>query len=155
MYSEKKFYLTKEGLKKAKEEYKNLSELRILKSKGEAPELLHSEELNPEYMSFLEDVELLENRISELDLVLKNYEMISLPPKDKRKEIHIGAKVSLEIDGEKDEFEIVGTFEANPSLGKISDDSPVGKLLLGRKEGEEFVMSSLIKTSYKIRKIKY
>jgi len=155
MNLENKFYLTKNGLKKAKEEYRDLVELRKKKSKGDAPELLHSEELNPEYMSFLEDVELLENRIADLDNVLKNYEIISPPSKEKRKEIHLGAKVSLEIDGEKDEFEIVGTFEANPSLGKISDDSPVGKYLIGRKEGEEFIMSSAIKTSYKIKKIKY
>ena len=84
MYLEKKFYLTKDGLKKAKKEYQDLIELRKKKSKGEAPELLHSEELNPEYLSYLEDVELLDGRISELDNVLKNYEMISSPSKDKK-----------------------------------------------------------------------
>jgi len=46
-------------------------------------------------------------------------------------------------------------LEANPSQGKISNESPVGKNLLGRKAGEEVVISSPIKVIYKIKKIKY
>lgn len=155
MYLEKKYYLTKNGLNKAKKEYQDLIELRKLKSKGEAPELLHSEELNPEYLSYLEDVERLDGRISELDYMLKNFEIICPPLKNQKNVVCIGAKVLLEVDGSVDEFEIVGTFEANPLLGKISNESPVGRALLGRKIGEEFIMSSSIKTSYKIKKIKY
>ena len=50
---------------------------------------------------------------------------------------------------------IVGTLEANPSLGKISNESPVGKALLGRRVGDEVIISSPIKTVYKIKGIKY
>ncbi len=155
MYQEKKFYLTKNGLEKMKKERDELVELRKRKTKGEAPEFLHSEDLNLEYMSYLEDIEKLDSRIIELEHILKNVEIISPPSKDKRKEITVGAKVFLEIDGEKDEFQIVGTYEANPSLGKISNESPVGKALIGCKEGEEIVISSPIKTVYKIKKISY
>ncbi len=155
MYQEKKFYLTKNGLKKAEKEQKELIELRKRKTKGEAPEFLHSEDLNPEYLSYLEDIEKLDGRIAELEHILKNVEIISTPPKDKRDEITVGAKVVLEVDGNSDKFEIVGTFESNPSLGKISNESPVGKALLGHKVGEEIVISSPIKTVYKIKRVEY
>ncbi len=54
-----------------------------------------------------------------------------------------------------DEYEIVGTLEANPALGKISNESPVGRALLGHKVGEEVVVQSPLKIKYKILKIKY
>ncbi|MDD2913150.1 MAG: GreA/GreB family elongation factor [Candidatus Pacebacteria bacterium] len=155
MYLEKKFYLTKKGLEKAKKEHEGLLDIKRRKIKGEAPELLHSEDLNPEYLSYLEDMELLDGRIAELELILKNAQIILPPKKEDKEKIMPGAKVLLEIDGLEDEFEIVGSFEANPSLGKISNESPVGKALLGRQAGEEFVISSPIKTAYKIKKIKY
>jgi transcription elongation factor GreA len=100
-------------------------------------------------------MELLDGRIAELELILKNAQIILPPKKEDKEKIMPGAKVLLEIDGLEDEFEIVGSFEANPSLGKISNESPVGKALLGRQAGEEFVISSPIKTAYKIKKIKY
>ena len=50
---------------------------------------------------------------------------------------------------------VVGTLEANPEQGKISSESPVGKALLGRKIGEKVMISSPVKTIYKIKKIKY
>jgi transcription elongation factor GreA len=50
---------------------------------------------------------------------------------------------------------IVGTLEANPSEGKISNESPVGKALLGKKVGDEIVITSPINVKYKIKKIRY
>jgi transcription elongation factor GreA len=50
---------------------------------------------------------------------------------------------------------IVGTLEANPSEGRISIESPVGKALLGKKVGDEVIITSPIKIVYKIKKIKY
>ena len=52
MQEKRKFYLTKEGLKKIKKEYESFKKLKSLKTKGEAPKLLESEDLNPEYFSF-------------------------------------------------------------------------------------------------------
>lgn len=155
MFSGKKFYLTKKGLEEVKKEHKELLEIRKCKTKGEMPEILHSEDINPEYLSYMEDIELLDEKISELENVLKNTEIISPPKKEKRKEVGFGAKVHLEVDGSKDQFEIVGTIEANPSLGRISNESPVGKALIGLKEGETIVISSPVKTLYKIKKIEY
>jgi transcription elongation factor GreA len=81
--------------------------------------------------------------------------LIKIPAKDKQKIISLGAKVKIEVDGQRDEFTLVGTLEANPALGRISNESPVGKALLGHKVGEEVSVSSPIKTTYKIKSIKY
>ena len=155
MVEEKKFYLTKKGLEDIKKEYKILKNLRSAKTRGEAPKTWESEDLNPEYLSFQEDLSFLETRVAELGNILKNVELIKSPPKGKSKVINLGATVVVKIEEEKDEFTIVGTLEANPSLGMVSNESPVGRALLGHKAGDEVVVSSPIKTIYKIKKVKY
>jgi len=155
MAGEKKFYLTKEGLEKIKKEYKSLRGLRLAKTKGEIPKIWQSEDLNPEYLSFQEDLSFLESRITELEYILKNSQLIKPPPKERQDIISLGATVTVEVDGQTDEFQIVGTLEANPAIGKISNESPVGQKLLGHKIGDEVVISSPIQTVYKIKKIKY
>lgn len=155
MTQEKKFFLTEEGLERIKKEYSDLKKLKLSKTTGESPKILHSEELNPEYLSFQEDLNFLETRIIELEHILKNVELIKGYRKERKNVIDLGAKVLVNVDGQSDEFEIVGTLEANPAIGKISNESPVGRALLGRKVGDEVVVSSPIKTIYKIKKVKY
>jgi len=155
MAKENKFYLTKDGLVKIEKEYKKLKELRRLKLEKEAPLVLHSEELSTESLVWREDMGILDSRIAELEYTLKNFQLIKTPPEKERDKINLGTHVELEVDGQKDEFIIVGTLEANPSLGKISNESPVGKALMNHKVGDEIVISSPIKTLYKIKKIKY
>ncbi len=153
--TEKIFYLTKNGLEKLKKEYKELQNIKLLKTKGGVPSTWESEDLNPDYLVFQEDLSFLESRITELEHILKNAELIKKPPKEKQNAISLGATVRVEIDGQADEFEVVGTLEANPAVGKISNESPVGKALLGHRAGEEVIVSSPIKMTYKIRKIEY
>ena len=155
MPEKKKFYLTKQGLRELKKEYEALKKLRIAKTQDRVPEILESEDLNPEYLFFREDLNLLEARLSELGDILKDTVLIRPPSKEKTSFVNLGAKVTVQVDGEKDEFEIVGTLEANPALGRISNESPVGLALLGHKAGEEVMVSSPIKTIYKIKKIRY
>jgi transcription elongation factor GreA len=156
MEGKKKFYLTKKGLEKLKEEFEKLKKLRVLKTKGEIPHAWQSEDLNPEYLLFQEDWNLFESRFAELDYILKNAELIQLPKKEDRDVVNLGATVTLEDEeGQLNEFMIVETLEANPSEGKISLESPVGKSLLGKKIGEEVVITSPIRVVYKIKKIKY
>ncbi|MBZ9577443.1 GreA/GreB family elongation factor [Patescibacteria group bacterium] len=155
MVQRKKFYLTSKGLGDIEKEYKVLKNLRLAKTRGEVPKIWESEDLNPEYLSFQEDLSFLETRIAELENILKNVELIKTPSKKKRDVIELGATVVVEVDRDKDEFRVVGTLEANPSLGKISNESPVGMALLGHKVGDEVIISSPIKTVYKINKIKY
>ncbi len=152
----KKFYLTKQKLKELEQEHKSLLTIERNKTIGEeAPKVLESEDLNPEFLSFQEDMSFLRSRITELENILDNYELIKNPSKQNKNIVGLGAKVLVNINGKKDEFVITGTLEANPSLGKISNESPVGKALMGRKAGEEIVISSPVKTVYKIKKIKY
>jgi|GEM_PF-150633 len=155
MAEEKKFYLTKEGLERIKKEYQDLKNLKFSKTKGGVPKLWESEDLNPEYLSFQEDLSFLEARLAELENIVKNAELVKSPPKEKQNIINLGATVLVEVDGQNDEFTIVGTLEANPALGKISNESPVGETLLGHRVGDEVIVSSSIRTIYKIKKIKY
>lgn len=155
MAEEKKFHLTKEGLERIKKEYRTLKELKLAKTRGESPKILHSEDLNPEYLAFQEDISFLELRIIELENIIKNAELIRPPKKEKQNIIDLGATVLVEVNGQTDEFTILGSLEANPSLGKISNESPVGHTLLGHKVGDVVMISSPIQTMYKIKKIKY
>ncbi len=148
-----KYNLTEEGLKKVKKELEQLIKVRKEKTKGHVPEVLHSEDLNPEYLDFREKMHFLEKKITKLEEVVKNAEII-IPPEDKSK-VALGAKVLIEADGQEDEFIIVGSMEADPAKGMISDKSLVGKKLIGKEVGDEVEISSKVKTVYKIKNIEY
>jgi transcription elongation factor GreA len=148
--------LTKQKLDELKKEYEDLLKFERIKTVGEqAPKILESEDVNPEFLSFQEDIGFLRSRIDELKNIIENHELIKIPGKEKRNIVDLGATVRVAINGKNDEFIIVGTLEANPALGKISNESPVGKALLGRKIGEEIIVSSPVETVYKIKNVKY
>jgi transcription elongation factor GreA len=156
MAEEKNFYLTKEGLAKIKKEYDDLRAIKLAKTTGESPKVLLSEDLNQEYIAFQEDLNFLETRINELDFIMKNTKLIKPPVKSAQNTIDLGATVTLEQkDGSLNEFTLVGSLEANPAMGRISNESPVGKFLLGHKINDEVVISSPIKVVYRVKKIKY
>jgi len=153
---EKVFFVTKLKLQELQKEYDELLNLERVKTTGEeAPKIFESEDLNPEFLSFQEDIGFLRSRIDEIKNILDHHEVIKNPGKDKAHFVDLGAKVKVDIGGQKDEFTIVGTLEANPVLGKISNESPVGRALLGHKIGDEVAISSPAKTTYKIKGIKY
>ena len=153
--SEEKIYLTKKAINSIKKECESLKKLRSLKLKKETVSVLESEDLNPEYLSFQEDMVLLETRLAELENVVKNFKLITIPPKSQRYTVNLGATILVEHDGQTGEFEVVGTLEANPAMGKISNESAVGQALLGKKIGEVATVPSPLKITYKILKIKY
>jgi transcription elongation factor GreA len=154
--AEEKFYLTKKGLEKIKKEYEELKALRMKKIKEKRPEILHSEDSNPEYFSFQEDLSLMDAKMAEMKNIIDHAVVIKPPPKEKQNIAQLGALVTLEEkDGGINEYMIVSSLEANPNEGKISNLSPVGKAILGRKIGEEVVITSPIKIVYKIKRIKY
>lgn len=156
MITETTYYLTKEGLERIKKEHELLVEFKKAKTRGEVPSVLHSEEINPEYLAFQEDLTLLEVRLNEHEVILKNVKLITPPGTKGRKLVSLGARVTILVDGKDvDEFEIVGTLEANPSLGRISNESPVGKALLGHMVGEKVSVSSPTETVFTIQKIRY
>lgn len=155
MIEEKKYYLTREGLRRIKKEYDELRQMKLSKTRGEAPVILHSEDVNPEYLALQEDLGLLDIKLTELETILKNAQLIKAPPKTSQEIVGLGATVLVDINGSNDEFTIVGTLEANPAEGKISNESPVGQVLLGKKPGQQVMINSPTKTVYKIKKIKY
>ncbi len=150
------FYITKEKLEQLKKEYNELSVFERGKIMGqEAPKMLESEDLNAEFVSFQEDIDSLRSRIDELKNILDNYELIKKPSKEKQVFVNLGAKVKLESHGKKDEFMIVGTLDADPNVRKVSNESPIGKALLGRKVGDEIIIDHPKKIKYKIKNINY
>ncbi len=148
---EKKYHLTKEGLKRIREDYERLKAARQSRIGGrdDAPEVLHSEELNPEFVQFRDDMNFLEARMAELEDVMKNAKPIR-PAKGK---VDVGTMVTVTVDGQDDQFAIVETMEADPAVGRISKESPIGKALLGNRVGDEVMIQAPIKTVYKIKKI--
>lgn len=152
--SENTIYLTREGLKKLEKEINLLKKNRERKKK-EGTSATLSQTGDSEFVNFQQDLQLLEARIGEIENVLKNHVLIKKLGKDKAGEVSIGATVVVEVDKQEDEFTIVGSIEANPVLGKISNESPAGKALLGKKVGQEAIVQSAVVTTYKIKKIIY
>lgn len=90
---------------------------------------------NEEYSSARNEQKIAESRILEIQEILKNSKVIR---SGKRTKADLGAVVSLDMGGRKVEYTLVGPTEANPLEGKISNESPIGKAMLGRKAGETF-----------------
>ena len=135
----KKNILTKEGLAKYEEE---LHDLKTVKLKEVAEKLKEAREQgdlseNAEYDAAKDEQRDIAARIEVIEKILKNAEVIDDSDVDTNK-ISIGCTVKLE-DLEFDEeieYKIVGSSEANSLKGKISNESPVGKALIGAKKGQ-------------------
>ncbi|MCH7541474.1 transcription elongation factor GreA [Patescibacteria group bacterium] len=146
-------YLTSEGLKKLQQENKYLVEV---KRKEVAERISKAREYgdiseNSEYDTAREEQSFTEGRIIELEDILRNaQEIISGKNSDI---VAIGSKVKVEVEGDEDEFIIVSSVEADPMQGKISNESPVGKALIGSKIGDVITVASTIKATYKILEI--
>ncbi len=108
---------------------------------------------NAAYHEAKDDQAFIEGRIIELESIISNSFISSITKSDK---VDIGSLVTVNSSEGKEEFEIVSSVESDPLKGKISEDSPIGKALLGASEGEvrevEMPSGELIK--YKIIKIK-
>lgn len=107
---------------------------------------------NAEYSAARQEQEKSESRIAEIENILENHEVIAEPKKGDS--IQIGNTVELKnADGIRS-FTIVGSVEANPTEGKISDESPIGMALLGKKLGEDVEIATPAKSAtFKIAKI--
>ena len=136
---EKKNILTYEGLKKYEDE---LHELKVVKRKEVAEKIKEAREQgdlseNAEYDAAKDEQRDIEARIEALEKILKNTEVVTEEDVDTNK-ISIGCKVKvLDCEYKEElEYKIVGSSEANSLKGKISNESPVGKALLGAKKGQ-------------------
>jgi len=137
----KPVYLTAEGLEKLKAELHQLvtvdrpriaSRIHEAKLDGDLSE-------NAEYEDAKQEQSFLEGRIATLELQLRNAAVIE---KSNGDSVGIGSKVVIKgIDGEET-FTIVGSAEAAPREGRISNESPVGSALMGHKKGETIVVQA-------------
>ena len=136
---EKKNLLTYVGLKKLEDE---LHDLKVVKRKEVAEKIKEAREQgdlseNAEYDAAKDEQRDIEARIEEIEKILKNAEVVVEDEVDDGK-ISVGCKVQV-LDMEYDEemeFQLVGSTEANSLQGKISNESPVGKALIGAKQGD-------------------
>ena len=152
---ERVFYLTKEGLKKIKEEKQLLEKYKSEKVKVELPSVLKNGEPDSDQILFYEELGFLERRINEISNILKNVVLIKPPSTNGRDCVSLGARVTVEVDGSLMDFELVGTVENDPVLGRISNESPIGKALLGKKVSEEVAVPSPVNKRYRIIKVMY
>ncbi len=141
----KTFKVTADGLKNLQDELENLKtvgradiaeKIKVARGYGDLSE-------NSEYDEAKNEQAKIEARIVEIEAMLKNVEIIA-DIKGAAKSVVVGAKVTV-FDQEFDEectYKIVGSTEANPMEQKISDESPVGKALLGKKAGDEVLVET-------------
>ncbi len=155
MPMKKSFLLTKDGVAELQKELADLTAQRgpvaeNIKTAREFGDLAE----NAEYQSARQEHERLENRISEIEHILQNVEIIKKPTGDSKVQIGSIVKLQSETSGKTKEFQVVGTVEADPLNGKISDESPIGQILLGKKVGEEVeIRIPTDTTTYKITHI--
>ena len=136
---EKKNILTYEGLQKLESE---LHDLKVVRRKEVAQKIKEAREQgdlseNAEYDAAKDEQRDIEARIEEIEKILKNAEVVVEDEVDLDK-ISVGCKVKIydwEFEEEL-EYKIVGSTEANSLQGKISNESPVGRALLGAKVGD-------------------
>lgn len=136
---EKKNLLTYEGLKRLEDE---LQDLKVVKRKEVAQKIKEAREQgdlseNAEYDAAKDEQRDIEARIEEIEKILKNAEVVVEDEVDSDK-INVGCKVDVyDVEFEEEiEFQIVGSTEANSLEGKISNESPVGKALIGASIGD-------------------
>lgn len=155
MNHQNSIYLTPEGRSDLEKELKELKDQKLpaliervakARSFGDLSE-------NTEYTTAREDLSFVEGRIDEVNEILSRAQTIK-PVSGTKKTIALGSKVTLKIKGKEHTFTVVGEWEADPKEKKISQDSPLGKALMGKKVGEEVeVEAPAGKIRYTIHKI--
>lgn len=132
-------FLTKEGFEKLQEELEYLRTVRRQEIADRLHEAMEGGELieNAEYEDAKNEQAFVEGHIKEIEIILASARVIE--EESKSDTIQVGSTVTIkEGDNNNETFTIVGAAEANPRAGKISNESPLGKSLLGKKAGEVF-----------------
>lgn len=139
MNAVQKHVLTPEGLEKLKKELlalKTVDRPAVIKRISEARELGDLSE-NADYHDAREQQSFIEGRIKDIEEMIRNSDVVA--SRGGKGTVQLGSKVKVEVDGDKFEYEIVGSNEADPLEGKISLESPVGSALIDHKAGDKVV----------------
>lgn len=140
--------VTKEGLKKLQDELEHLKTVKRKEVASRLKEAISYGDLseNSEYQEAKNEQAFIEGRILELEQMIKNAKIISDKKAATRtKDVQIGTTVTVRNKTDGDEpviYTIVGSTEADPLDQKISNESPVGKALLGKKKGDTIDVST-------------
>ena len=147
-------WLTEEGLKKIQEELeerRTMTRQEIARAIKEAKEQGDLSE-NAEYSSARQRQGENETRITELEILIKNARVAE--KKAGSTSVQLGSKVSVRTGKNVMQFSIVGTNEADPTQGKISDQSPMGRAFMGKEKGNEAIVETPAgKTKFEILEI--
>lgn len=151
----KRVPVTAEGLERLQAELKELKEAKrpgIVAAIAEARSHGDLRE-NAAYDAAKHDQAMNEKRIADLEAMLRNAEIIT-PGSGDTLTVSLGSTVVVEVDGDEERYMIVGAIEAQPSAGRISNESPVGKALLGKRPGQTaHVATPRGQTSYTIKRV--
>ena len=154
---QKKIYLTKEGLAELKKEYDELVSVKrpdVLARVTQARNMGDLSE-NAEYVASREELTFIDGRIDELEIILKQAVIIREGVKSTNHAVKLGSTVTLHVNGKKEIFTLVGEWEADPENKKISHESPLGKVLIGKKVGDKVqVQAPAGKITYAIVSVK-
>jgi transcription elongation factor GreA len=135
-HNKQEFVLTAAGIQALKDELAELTttkraeiaeRLKEAKADGDLSE-------NAMFDAARDEQGFVEGRISEIEHILKHSKLIEVSSKGS---VALGSTVHVELKNGKQRYVIVGSTEANPDEGKISDESPIGKALMGKKPGDE------------------
>ena len=134
---QKQFKLTKDRFEELKQE---LVHLRTVREREVAEQIKEARSFgdlseNSEYDEAKNEQGKLYSRIAELENIIANTVIIDEAAQGKG--VSMGVKVTLAINGVEKEYSIVGSQEANPRAGRLSDESPIGKAIMGKHEGDE------------------
>ena len=144
-------YLSKEGLEQIRQELEELVNVRRAEVAARIHEAKEHGDIseNAEYEDAKNEQAFVEGRIQSLSALIKN--AVVIEENHSTTHVQIGSTVTLQSDDGKEKFTIVGSAEAAPAEGRISNESPVGRALLGRKKGDTIVVTVPAgDTSYKI-----
>ncbi len=146
-------YFTKEGLDKLKNELDYLKKTRQKEVAEDINKAASYGDLseNAAYHSAKEELAFMRGRIAELEDIIKKAKVADEIIKSKTGEVVIGSTIEVECNGEKEKVIVVSLDEADPMVGKISYQSPLGKVLCGKKVGDEVeIETPRGKVKYKI-----
>lgn len=150
----KLYHLTDEGKKELEAELDELKGRRgdIAEKIANARDYGDLSE-NAEYDAAREEQAQVESRIAELEEILKNADIIK--PTKNNGTVQVGSTVVLVNDGKTATYTVVGPVEADPLEGKISNESPIGAALMGKKQGDDVTIATPKgKTTYTIKEVK-
>lgn len=132
-------YLTREGYDKLQEELEYLRTVKRREVAERLHEAMEGGELieDAEYEAAKNEQAFVEGRIHELETILANARVID-PSLSRSEIVQVGAKVTIqEGSNDPETYTIVGPAEANPRLGRISNESPLGRALIDHRVGDE------------------